>query len=79
MPRTKRSQMKRKLAQAYYGMDNALLDIKQIHNIFLPVHPELAQGLELSMQSIIIAQQLIEQFSLSAWNCTKESMMKYRQ
>jgi hypothetical protein len=79
MPKTKRDNLKRLLAQAYHNADRSLLCIIELHNIFNPVHPDMAEGLEIATQLIIQAQQIMEQFSLSAWETDKESLLTYRE
>ncbi len=75
--RTKRDRMKRKVAQAHRKLENALLDIKCIYDLFENVHPELAEGLEMAGENIVCAQQIIETFAMSSWNMDTISMMKF--
>lgn len=76
--RTNRDKMKRKLGQSVNNLDLALLDIKIIHDIFEPIHPELAEGLETAAALIVNAQEVIGVFSLAAWNTDKDTLKKYR-
>lgn len=78
MARTKHDAMKRKLGQVLNNTDNALLDLKEIYEIFEPIHPELAEGLKVSIELIIHSQDVIELFSLKCWNTSKDSLLKYR-
>ena len=79
MPKTKRNLLKRKLAQSYHYADECLYRLKDLHLTFAPVHPELAEGLEVAAQLVIQAQTIMETFSLAAWNTKKESLMTYRE
>jgi len=76
--RTKRDTLKRNATQAYNHLDSALEDLLNLKNIFQAQHPDLAAGLDLSMQMILHSQELIEVFAQLAWGLKKENFEVYR-
>ena len=67
MPKTKRDILKRKLAQSYNLLDNALVYIRELEEIFRPVHPKHADMLVLIANVIIQAQEFMMQFWEISW------------
>jgi len=67
MPKTKRDILKRKLAQSYNLLDTSLEYLRELEEIFRPVHPEYADFLVLIAQNIIVTQEFMMQFWEKAW------------
>jgi len=67
MPKTKRDRLKGSIATAYLDLDRSVNQIAEVGVEFDPVHPELAEGLELAVTLITQAQQVIELFYRGAW------------
>lgn len=70
--------LKRKTAQVFNHLDNALRDIRDIHSLFDGVHAEHTQALEVTSQMIIQAQELLEAFSWESWRAKRDKLEKYR-
>lgn len=68
MPKTKRDLMKRQLAHAYNNFNLAGGHLQVVIDEFKPVHPELAEGLELCQALILQAMNLLVAFATIAWN-----------
>ncbi len=66
--------MKRKVAQAHKNLDNVMTDIKCLYDLFEPVHPDMAEGLEISAEMCLVSQTLLEVFIQRAWNMDKASL-----
>ncbi len=75
--RTKRDRMKRKLAQAHRNQTNVMLDIKTLYDLFDAVHPDLAEGLELSAELVLQSQQVLETFASKAWAMDVEAIERW--
>lgn len=72
--RVKRDNMKRKVAQAHRNLDNVMSDIKTLYDLFEPVHPDIAEGLEISAELCLQSQMLLEVFIERAWSMDKASL-----
>ena len=73
-----RIELRRQIAQAYHNVDRAILDAKELIDMFNPIHPEEAEYLVNSVTLLILAQDLMEQFSIKAWNFDRTQYEIYR-
>ena len=78
MPKTKRDYLKRQLAQAYHHLDVSLERLLPLKTLFEPVHPEHAEGLQIALETILQAQQIIIAFAEITWGMNEESIRAYR-
>lgn len=67
MPKTKRTLLKRKVAQSRNDIDRALGKIAWLHQQFNPVHPDYGQLLEAIAKGLILTKGLLEDFYRIAW------------
>lgn len=78
MAKTKRDNLKRKLAQSYFHNNVTLERLAELYEVFNPVHPEYAEGLQACAELCIHIEHLILAFAKAAWEMSEESLKKYR-
>lgn len=78
MPKRKRDMIKRRMAQAIYGVDRSLMFLKELHEMFSGVHDDYAQYLELICVSLINTQEMMKDFWVKAWGTFPEDIDSYR-
>ncbi len=66
--------MKRKAAQAHRKLNAVMSDVMFLHGLFEPVHPDIAEGLEIAAELALQSQVLLEVFIERAWNMDKASL-----
>jgi len=67
MPKTKRDYLKRTLAQGICHIDTAVDRLKELEDIFRPVHPELADFLALIQGNLLVSKEWALDFWARAW------------
>lgn len=77
MAKSTRDKLKRKLAQAYRNIDNTLMDLKVVYDMFKNVHSDLAEGLATSITLLIHSQDVILLFAEKCWEIDKDTLLSY--
>lgn len=78
MGRNRKAQLKRRIAQAYHALGNAVIRIDEVYEAFQPYHPHLAEGLKMAIATIILAEKIIEKFWESAWGKFPQNIDSWR-
>lgn len=78
MPKTKRDELKRKIAQVYEHLSRGIIYLGELHVIFEPVHPEHAQMLMLLAQALTQVQSNIEVFCIITWGKVPKHFDRWR-
>lgn len=78
MPKTKRDLLKRQMAHAHNNCTLALQHILVVKTAFDGQHPELAKVLETAMESIDLAQGLLDRFIVASWGHLPDDWEKWR-
>ena len=67
MPKTFRQLLQRQIAEAHKNIDLAMKHIIVVHQEFEPVHPELAESLEVAVTGLDTIQSILKSFMSAAW------------
>ena len=78
MPKKKRDVLKKIASQAHNDCERCLHRIKQLHEIFAPVHPDYAEFLLQIAQGVMMIEDMIEDFWRNAWGTVPEDFNSYR-
>ncbi len=62
MPKTHRDLIHRKLAQAYININWAATYLLELHNEFMPIHPELGEMLKVVLEGLDIQTDILTMF-----------------
>lgn len=68
MPKSRKQQLHRKVAQAYHHCEETLKNVVWLHSEFDEAHPEYAVILDLIAQNVLMTEAWIKDFSMKAWN-----------
>lgn len=77
MVKTKRTYLKRKLAQARNDIDRALGKIVDLHEMFESVHPQHAELLEVIAKGLLLQRGLLERFWEISWGSLPKDWDSY--
>lgn len=78
MPKTKRDLLKRQLAHAHNNCTLAMQHTLTVKTAFDGQHPELGAVLDAALESIDLAQGLLERFIVAAWGHLPDGWEKWR-
>ena len=78
MAKGKRQALKRRMAQAHYGVDRSLAKIQDLHTMFSEQHEEHAEYLMLIAATLVQAQEMMLNFWLHSWGKLPENLDTYR-
>ena len=79
MPRTRRDELKRTIAQAHGHITDAMDDFYGLHEQFEPHHPDLAEGLKNAILALSEMQKFVDTFCDIAWGIHPEDYANWRQ
>ena len=66
------------MAQIFNHLDYVEVGVAEFYEMFNEHHPELANSLEMAAQTIILGDQILEKFSVQAWNADRARLSKYK-
>jgi hypothetical protein len=75
--KSKRDFLKRSAAQAVKNIDNAIIDLADLYNVFAGVHDDYAEYLKLISECLLIQQSEIKKFCVLAWNMDTTKLDSY--
>jgi len=78
MPRSKRDEHKRVLAQAYNHLDYAVSDILELEELFRKDHPMYADVLLGMTTGVSLLQQAINRFVTEVWGYAPQDWEQWR-
>ena len=78
MPKTKRDQLRRTLANAYLHLDQSLGYLNQLRLAFKEQHPEHSETLEQVMTGITLLQDVMAGLAVEWWGHAPEDWESWR-
>ena len=77
MPRSKRDNLKRSIAQSTNHIAGAIVDVYTVRLTFGEHHPELTQVLEMVEQALEANRVMLVAFAQVAWEVNEDALMSY--
>lgn len=78
MSNPSKMKMKRQLVASHNNLERSFAGMMFLHKLFVDVHPELAEGLEIAAQLVMQSQEILETFALKSWGMNKNQYKSYR-